>query len=74
MLARMGVRREVRASDSPLVERITRVRFDTAWRGVTTPDGCWDIVVRRVQGRVELLQTGSSPARWSWPTRPGTST
>ncbi len=49
---------EVRASDSPLVERITRVRFGTAWRGVTTPDRCWDIVVRRVQGRVELLQTG----------------
>jgi Helix-turn-helix domain len=58
MLARMSVRREVRASDSPLVERITRVRFETAWRGVTTPDGCWDIVVRRVGGRGELLQTG----------------
>jgi hypothetical protein len=60
MLARMrmGVRRDVRASDSPLVERITRVRFDAAWRGITTPDGCWDIVVRRVQGRIELLQTG----------------
>jgi len=25
---------------------------------VTTPDGCWDIVVRRVEGRIELLQTG----------------
>jgi len=58
MLARMSVRRDVRASDSPLVERITRVRFDSDWRGVTTPDGCWDLVVRRVSGRVELLQTG----------------
>lgn len=58
MLARMSVRRQVRASDSPLVERITRVRFDGDWRGVTTPDGCWDLVVRRVEGRLELLQTG----------------
>jgi hypothetical protein len=58
MLARMSVLREVRASDSPLVERITRVRFGAAWQGVTTPDGCWDIVVRRVEGRIELLQTG----------------
>jgi Helix-turn-helix domain len=54
----MSVRRDVRASDSPLVERVTRVRFGAAWRGVTTPDGCWDIVVRRVEGRLELLQTG----------------
>jgi hypothetical protein len=58
MLSRMSIRREARASDSPLVERITRVRFDTAWRGTTTPDGCWDIVVRRVEGRLQLLQTG----------------
>jgi hypothetical protein len=58
MLGRMSVAREIRASDSPLVERVTRVRFDRAWRGVTTPDGCWDIVVRRVDGRIELLQTG----------------
>ena len=54
----MAVVRDVRASDSPLVQRITRVRFGSAWRGVTTPDGCWDIVVRRVGGRIELLQTG----------------
>ena len=58
MLARMSVVREVRASDSPLVARITRVRFRTDWQGVTTPDGCWDIVVRRVGDRIELLQTG----------------
>jgi hypothetical protein len=58
MLGRVSVRREVRASDSPLVERITRVRFGSDWRGFTTPDGCWDLVVRRVEGRIELLQTG----------------
>lgn len=58
MLAPVSVLQEVRASDSPLVERITRVRFGSNWRGVTTPDGCWDIVVRRVKGRLELLQTG----------------
>jgi AraC-like DNA-binding protein len=59
MLAGMSVPRvEVRASDSALVERVTRVRFEADWHGVTTPDGCWDLVVRRVGGRVELLQTG----------------
>src|SRR5438477_10799333 len=58
MLARMSAVPEVRVSDSPFVERITRVRFDGDWRGVTTPDGCWDIVVRRVAGRLEILQTG----------------
>lgn len=58
MLARMSVVREVRASDSPLVESVTRVRFEADWQGVTTPDGCWDIVVRRVGGRLEILQTG----------------
>jgi len=58
MLARMSVVREVRVSDSPLVKSITRVRFEADWRGVTTPDGCWDIIVRRVAGRLELLQTG----------------
>jgi len=58
MLDAMSVQRDVRASDSPLIERITRVRFGGAWQGTTTPDGCWDIVVRRVAGRIELLQTG----------------
>lgn len=58
MLARMSAVREVRASDSPLVESITRVRFEADWQGVTTPDGCWDLVVRRVGGRLEILQTG----------------
>lgn len=58
MLGRVSVVRDVRPSDSPLVQRITRVRFDAAWQGTTRPDGCWDLVVRRVKGRVELLQTG----------------
>lgn len=58
MLAGMSAVPVVRASDSPFIERITHVRFEGDWRGVTTPDGCWDIVVRRVAGRLEILQTG----------------
>ena len=54
----MSARQEERASESPLVARITRVRFEADWRGFTTPDGCWDIVVRKVGGRVHVLQTG----------------
>lgn len=54
----MSVRHEERLSDSPLVARITRVRYDGDWQGFTTPDGYWDIVVRKVGGRVQVLQTG----------------
>jgi hypothetical protein len=51
------VRRE-RGADSPLVERIAHVAFDGAGGGVTTPDGCWDLVVMRRRGQVSVLQTG----------------
>jgi hypothetical protein len=58
MLRRMSERREERPSESPLVARITRVTYQHDWRGWTTPDGCWDLVVRKVAGRVHVLQTG----------------
>jgi hypothetical protein len=51
-------RTRARASDSPLVERITHVSYERACHDVTTPDGCWDIVVQRIEGRVVVLQTG----------------
>jgi hypothetical protein len=50
--------RQQRGADSPLVERVTRVVFDGDERDVTTPDGCWDIVVLRLKGEVSVLQTG----------------
>jgi Helix-turn-helix domain len=53
-----GINRQERGADSPLVERITQVRYDRTVDDWTTPDGCWDIVIRRVRGRVEVLQTG----------------
>jgi len=52
------MRREERGADSEWVARVTRVRFDAGWEGVTTPDGCWDLVVRKVGGTVRVLQTG----------------
>jgi hypothetical protein len=54
----MTVRREERASDSPLVARITHVSYGRDTHDVTRPDGCWDLVVMRVHGRVQMLQTG----------------
>jgi hypothetical protein len=54
----MTSRRDERPSDSPWVHRITRVCYDRDTRDVTTPDGCWDIVVMRMNGRVQMLQTG----------------
>lgn len=54
----MPLIRQERGADSAWVERVTRVVFDGQDRDVTTPDGCWDIVVMRHQGRVSVLQTG----------------
>ena len=47
-----------RAADSPLVERVTYVEYDEHTRELSTPDGCWDIVVLRRGGRIAVLQTG----------------
>jgi len=58
MLGLMSARHQERPSDSPLVARITRVTYQSDWRGWTTPDGCWDLIVRKVAGRVQVLQTG----------------
>ena len=41
-----------------VIARITRVRYGRDTHDVTTPDGCWDLVVMRVKGRVQMLQTG----------------
>ena len=49
---------EQRGSDSPLVAHVRQVTFAEDWAGATTPDGCWDLVVREVTGGVEVLQTG----------------
>jgi hypothetical protein len=54
----MALARQERSADSPLVERVTRVVFEGDDADVTTPDGCWDIVIMRHQGRVSVLQTG----------------
>ena len=54
----MSVIRKVRGSDSPFVERITHVSYGSKADDVTTPDGCWDLVVMRHRGRVAILRTG----------------
>ena len=54
----MSMWRQERASDSSLVARITRVRYEQDTQDVTAPDGCWDLVVMKVGGRVRMLQTG----------------
>jgi hypothetical protein len=52
------IERDERAGDSPLVERVTQARFVGEGGDVTTPDGCWDLVVLRVGGATQVLQTG----------------
>ncbi len=54
----MPIRRRERSADSPLVERIAHVAYDSASGGWTTPDGCWDFVFRRRRNAVQVLQTG----------------
>lgn len=54
----MPIRRRHRGADSPFIERVTHVVYDQAAGGVTTPDGCWDIVFRRRRGEMQILQTG----------------
>jgi hypothetical protein len=50
--------RRTRASDSPLVASITQVTYDAWTRELSTPDGCWDLVVMTRGGRTTVLQTG----------------
>jgi hypothetical protein len=50
--------RQERGADSPLVERVARAVFDGDDCDVTTPDGCWDIVIMRRREQVSVLQTG----------------
>ncbi len=47
-----------RAADSPLVERVTSVVYEERTRELSTPDGCWDIVVMKRRGVTLVLQTG----------------
>jgi AraC-like DNA-binding protein len=54
----MPILRQERGADSPLVDRVSRVVFDGHDVDVTTPDGCWDIVIMRRQGQASVLQTG----------------
>jgi hypothetical protein len=66
----MGIHRLERAADSPLVHRVSLVRYDADTADVTTPDGCWDIVVIGRQGgaRTLVLQTGliTRPVALDW--------
>lgn len=54
----MAILRQERGADSRLVDRVSRVLFDGQGADVTTPDGCWDIVIMRRLGQVSVLQTG----------------
>lgn len=54
----MPLIRQERGADSPWVERVTRVVSTARTEDVTTPDGCWDLVMTRHQAQVSVLQTG----------------
>jgi hypothetical protein len=54
----MSASRTIRPSDSSLVSHITRVRYTAPTDELSTPDGCWDIVVIRRGDTLVVLQTG----------------
>jgi AraC-like DNA-binding protein len=60
-----GVRRDVRASESPFVERITRVVYEKPVDELSTPDVCWDLVIVNGPSGTAVFQTGltSRPVR-----------
>jgi hypothetical protein len=54
----MKVTRRTRGSDSAFIGRIAHVAYAEKVDDVTTPDGCWDLVVQRRAGKITMLQTG----------------
>lgn len=50
--------KRTRTSDSPLILGVTE-RTYTGVADVTLPDGCWDFVVIKHSGKVDLLLTGA---------------
>ena len=54
----MSTSRVQRASDSPFVEAITHVTYDSHVHDMTTPDGLWDLVIQKYAGKIAVLQTG----------------
>ncbi len=51
-------RRERRDSDSPIVQQVTWLTCLADNVDITTPDGLWDLVIRKSQNRLFVLQTG----------------
>jgi AraC-like DNA-binding protein len=56
--AAQSARRAVRDSDSPFVERVTRVVYESSIDELSTPDGCWDIVIVNGPASTVVFQTG----------------
>jgi hypothetical protein len=50
--------RASRGSDHALVQRISHVAYGDDTQDQSLPDGCWDLVFMKRQGRLQVLQTG----------------
>ncbi len=55
----MAIHRERRDADSPFVRHVARLTCTSDEAFLTTPDGLWDLLIRRHHGRIEVLQTGA---------------
>src|SRR5919106_1419597 len=50
---------EIRSSDSPFIQSVTRVQYTIDGIDIEPPDGNWAIVVIKHHGRTQVLHTGT---------------
>lgn len=61
----------VRQADSPFVQAITSWVIGDEERSMAAPDGCWDLVVLKQDGKTNMLLTGQTTQAVSLPFTPG---
>src|SRR5512142_262281 len=61
----------IRPADSPLVQAVTRWVIGDEERSMAAPDGCWDLVVLKQDGKTNMLLTGQTTQAVSLPFTPG---
>ena len=61
----------IRQADSPFVEAVTNWVIGDEDRSIAAPDGCWDLLVLKQDGRTNILLTGQTTRAVALPFAPG---
>jgi len=67
----MESRLTIREADSPFVQAVTSWVIGNEDRSMAAPDGCWDLVVLKQDGRTNILLTGQTTRAVPLPFAPG---